>query len=165
MNKADSRLTPYDDWYSTCERSDATFAIYSPDLDPEYISVRLKIVPTSRQRVGEVAGPNSIGRFRGYNIGGWFLSSEAHVQSRDLRRHLDWLLAQLLPLAPEVLAIQELPGVKMRVNCIWWSAFASGGPTLWPEQMAGLASLNLECSFDISFHGVEDEDSKRNPEP
>ena len=36
----------------------------------------------------------------------------------------------------------------MSVNCIWWSR-GTGGPTIWPEQMAVLAKLNLELSFDI----------------
>jgi hypothetical protein len=43
----------------------------------------------------------------------------------------------------------------MRVNCVWWSAAGHGGPTLWPEQMAALAALNLECSFDVYFFGDE----------
>lgn len=48
----------------------------------------------------------------------------------------------------------------MSVDCIWWSASGGGGPTLWPEQMACMAALNLECSFDISFYGPDEATSE-----
>ena len=70
--------------------------------------------------------------------------------------HLVWLLKQLVPAKEQILALQEKAGITMGVNCIWWSAFGDGGPTLWPEQMRGLADLNLECSFDVAFFGEED---------
>ena len=45
----------------------------------------------------------------------------------------------------------------MTVNCIWYSRSGHGGPTLWPEDMADLARLNLECTFDVYFLS-DDED-------
>jgi len=81
----------------------------------------------------------------------WELSSAAHVQSLDIRRHLDWLLARLKPQARGLAEIQNIAGVRMTVNCPWYSRVGHGGPTLWPEQMLQLAELNLECSFDIYF--------------
>lgn len=147
-----SRMTPYDDEYATCERVRATLRVYGDDLDPAVATGRLKIVPTSSQEKGEVR-TNSLGRQRAIKIGAWFLSSEGSVRSKDLRRHLDWLLGHLLPRAEALRGLQEMEGVTMNVNCIWWSATGGGGPTLWPEQMRGLADLNLECSFDIAFYG------------
>jgi hypothetical protein len=49
-----------------------------------------------------------------------------------------------------------MQGVRMHVNCSWWSESDLGCFTLWPEQMAGLAALNLECSFNLSFYGPDE---------
>ena len=147
-----SRITPYDAEYATCERTLATLRIYGDDLDPAIVTERLGILSTSSQKKGETR-TNSLGRQRTIKIGGWFLSSEGNVQSKDLRHHLDWLLGQILPRADALRVLQEMDGITMNVNCIWWSAAGGGGPTLWPEQMRGLADMNLECSFDFSFYG------------
>ena len=61
------------------------------------------------------------------------------------------------------MALQEMEGVRMGVDCIWWSAYGDGGPTLWPEQMHLLADLNLECSFSVSFFGDDEEEKEGNP--
>jgi len=81
-----------------------------------------------------------------------------------LRRHLDWLLGQILPRADVLRELQETAGISMNVNCIWWSATGGGGPTLWPEQMRRLADLNLECSFDVSFYDDDDQRSEVDPD-
>jgi len=151
-----SRRTPYDDRYPTCERVLAKLRIYGVDLDPATVTEQLQIEPTESQKKGEVR-TNSLGRQRSPKIGGWFLSSEDKVASKDLRRHLDWLLQLLTPRADAICALQDTEGITMMVDCIWWSAHGDGGPTLWPEQMRALADLNLECSFDISFFGEDDE--------
>jgi len=155
-----SHITPMNDEYETCERTIAELRIYGDDLEPDFVTMHLGINPSRSQKRGEIRQSFGGGESQ-VKIGGWFLSSEQHVQSRDLRRHLDWLLAQLIPAKKEILALQEQKSIVMGVNCIWWSAFGDGGPTLWPEQMRLLADLNLECSFDISFFGEsEDTDGK-----
>ena len=157
MRQIDSRMTPINDDYPTCERTLATLRIYGDDLDPQSITRRLGLQPSDSQRRGEIkAGIR--GRQRTVKVGGWFLSSEDHVQSKDLRRHLDWLLDRLLPAKEEILELQEEDAIKMGVNCIWWSESGQGGPTLWPEQMQCLAGLNLECGFDVAFFGEDEED-------
>lgn len=88
----------------------------------------------------------------------WFLSSEQNVNSRDLRRHLDWLLARLAPAGEALRRLQQEQDVRMSVICIWWSAHGGGGPTLWPEQMKVMAELGLECGFEVAFFGNEDEE-------
>jgi hypothetical protein len=118
------------------------------------VTSHLGIEPTKSQKKGEVKR-SSRGFERTIKKGGWFLSSEDHVDSKDIRRHLDWLLARLLPVKDQLLSLQATEGIIMSVNCIWWSAFAEGGPTLWPEQMRLLADLNLECGFDIAFFGED----------
>lgn len=76
--------------------------------------------------------------------------------SRDLRHHLDWLLDALRSRSDALRELQAQDGIHMNVTCIWWSKYGGGGPVLWPKQMSGLSSLDLECLFDFQFYG-EDE--------
>lgn len=155
MKEIESRRTPYDDAYETCERTYVALMVYPGEIEPVLVTRRLGVEPTSVQSKGERI-ENSLGRQRVVPLNGWFLSSEGKVRSLDVRRHLDWLLEKLMPAEAALKELQMLPNVSMGVSCIWWSAGGQGGPTLWPEQMARMAQLNLECSFDISFFG-EDE--------
>lgn len=150
-----SRRTPYNDSYETCERTLAELRIYGNDLEPREVTERLGVEPTSSQRKDDSV-TSSLGRRRTFKAGGWFLSSEDRVQSKDLRRHLDWLLALIVPRAQALRSLQEVDGIRMNVTCIWWSAAGDGGPTLWPEQMRAMADLNLECVFEIAFYGDPD---------
>jgi len=149
-----SRRIPVNDDYQTCERTYAELRVYGNELDPKIITEILGVTPSSIQKKGEKR-TNSFGRTVVFKTGGWFLSSEGRVQSKDVRRHLDWLLEQLVPVKDQLSNIQETSGITMNVYCIWWST-GDGGPTLWPEQMRSLADLNLECAFDISFYGDEE---------
>lgn len=155
-SEANCGRTPYDDQYATCERTLATLCIYGPDLEPSEISGHLGIIPSRTQKMGEVF-TNSFGRQRTAKLGGWFLTSEGSVFSKDLRRHLDWLLNLLRPKKEALLSVQARSGVWMNVECVWWSKYGEGGPTLSHEQLQGLASLNLECGFEIAFFGDEEE--------
>ncbi|MEM9691339.1 MAG: hypothetical protein AAGA56_02245, partial [Myxococcota bacterium] len=56
------------------------------------------------------------------------------------------------PAKGKLLPLQLEEGVVMLVNCVWWSKTGDGGPTLWPSQMGRLASLNLECTFELAFY-------------
>jgi hypothetical protein len=146
-----SRRTPYDDEYGTCAETRVALLIYpSNNVPVAEITSRLKIEPTATSVAGEEKASQS-GRKRIAKSSRWELSSEGHVRSLDVRRHLDWLLARLTSREEILAELQNTAGVRMSVNCVWYSRVGHGGPTLWPEQMRGLAELNLECSFDIYF--------------
>lgn len=150
MTNVFSRRTPYDDDYGTCAETRAELLVYPGTLHPSEITNRLQIEPSEASAAGEEKTSTS-GRKRIATNSVWSLSSEGHVRSLDVRRHLDWLLARLAPRAESLIALQNIAGVRMSVNCGWYSRAGHGGPTLWPEQMQQLADLNLECSFDIYF--------------
>lgn len=152
----DAYLTPVDRDYGTCERTYAELRIYSGELKRDEMSAMLGVVPTFSIGVGEETPPNSLGRSIKGKINGWFLSSESAVASKDIRHHLDWLIETVRQHVKGLHELQERPGVRMSVNCIWWSKQGGGGPTLWPEQMRSLSELNLECSFDFAYYGEED---------
>ncbi len=149
--------TPYDDGYASCDRTVAKFLVYPGDVEPEAISKLMGITPTSMVRLGETVINPSNNRIRVGKLNGWFLSSEAEVQSLDLRRHLDWLLDILTPREQAIKQIQALPNVRMTVHCIWWGKALHGGPTLWPKQMRSLAELDLECGFEFADYSLSEE--------
>lgn len=149
-----SRGTPINSNYESCEECRASLLIYPENIHPDEVSRILQLEPTKKNIIGTKI-TNSHGRTREITILGWFLSSEKYVQSKDIREHLDWLLNKILPASDGLNKLQNIDGVTMGINCVWWSK-GSGGPTLWPEQMKAIADLNLECSFDFYFFGEEE---------
>jgi hypothetical protein len=150
MDLLSSRLTPIVDSYDTCEKTEATLCIYH--IHPEIITQKLGIIPSSSKIKGILNRmPN--GSERLWDMHNWLLSSEDDVSSKDLRKHLDWILDRIIPVSEQFLEFQQFPDVKMNMRCAWWSKYGDGGPTIWPEQMERMAKLNLECSLSILFFG------------
>ena len=137
--------------YPTCERTYATLRIYPESLDPTDVTARLGIEPSDWQRRDESRKPGG----RPANLHGWFLSSESVVESRDVRRHLDWLLSRIESQAVAIHALQS-EGCRMDVSCFWVSASGHGGPSVLPAQMGPLARLGLELWFDVYLGGDQD---------
>jgi hypothetical protein len=122
-------MDDYDDDYATCEEAYASFRIYHDALDLEGVTRDLCIQPTDTFE------------------GGWILGTEGAISSRDIRRHLDWLIAQLEP-RQQVIENLRAAGCQMDVFCYWrWTG--QGGPTISPRNMAGMGKLGLELGFDI----------------
>ncbi len=134
--------------YPTCEQTYATLRIYPERFDPAEVTARLGLKPSRWQRRGEAWAPGSCPA----KLHGWFLTSEGMVESRDVRRHLDWLLAQIGPRGDSIRTLQE-DGCAMDVSCFWMSRSGHGGPSVRPAQMWELARLNLELWFDVYFGG------------
>ena len=86
----------------------------------------------------------------------WFFSSKGKITSKDLRRHLDFILDHLVPKTDDLHKLQQFDS-KMCISCYWLSKYGHGGPTISPDQMRKLALLNLELWFDMYFLN-EDED-------
>lgn len=152
---SESRFTPLNALADACERTCAVLIVYSGDMHPSAITELLGQLPTRVVVAGEASLPNSLGRTRLGKLNAWFLSSEEYVSSRDVRHHLDWLLDRLMQKRETLRALQSKRFIKMYVSCPWWSRQGGGGPSLWPEQMQGLAELNLECSFSFSDYSSE----------
>jgi hypothetical protein len=148
--KFTSHCTPYNDNYPNCERTLASIHIYSGTIHPSEVTKLLEITPTHSTEVGGRLKSERTGQTRVAKKNAWFLSSEGIIQSKDLRRHLDWILDQIYPKHVALRKLQDTEGVQMRISCTWWSAVGDGGPVLWPSQMAKMAELNLECSFEFA---------------
>lgn len=85
-------MNSYDDDYAACVRTYSTLCIYPGEaISPEDITRRLKVEPTSVQHIGE-----SLGRAgRTIAIDGWFLTTKDLLDSKDCRRHIDWILDRI----------------------------------------------------------------------
>lgn len=143
----------YDDEYPTCAKTYATFRVYPGNMDPTSVSERLGIEPTRSLTKGELA-EGSFGSPKIASINAWFLGSRGEVESKDVRRHLDWLLDALTPKAEAIRALHKA-GCKMDIFCYWLSRSGHGGPIISPVQMARFAELNLALGFD--FYGPFEE--------
>ena len=117
--------------------------------DPNAISEQLGITPTHTQvrRPATLSKDNKPRRAR---PAAWFLETEDQVQSKDVRRHIDWLLNQLDGKSEAVQQLQAA-GCEMTISCFWVSALGHGGPMLSPEMMKRLADFGLGIDFDIYF--------------
>ncbi len=141
-------MTTYDDGFAACERTYATLRVVAGDLDPDEVTRTLGVEPDAVQRRGDPADRRGLRRVL---LNAWSLSTKGKVDSRDLRRHLDWLLERLGADAAGRLARLRAAGGRADVACDWVSATGSGGPILSPAQTRRLADLDLEVWFDVSF--------------
>jgi hypothetical protein len=80
----------YNDDYPTCKETYATLRIYHDELNPDDVSSRLRLVPSDSQKKGQILQAE-----REAPVGAWFLSSQDQVPSRDVSRHIVWIIDQL----------------------------------------------------------------------
>lgn len=80
--------------------------------------------------------------------GGWWVSTEGVLESKDARHHLDWILGKV---SGKEGAFRELIERGYLVDlCVRWdSRWGHGGPTVDPKQMRALADLGIELWFDV----------------
>jgi Domain of unknown function (DUF4279) len=152
MNTSNKHFfSEYDDAYPTCERTYATLCIYLPDqCNPGTITNILGIKPTRIQIKGEVHQ----GAVKQWPSA-WFLSSEGCIESKDVRRHVDWLIEHLASKEGIIHKLQAM-GSKISISCYWLSSKGNGGPALSPITMRRLAELEIEIWFDVYFDDITD---------
>ena len=150
----DTRTTPIDNSYPSCDRTCAELRIYPTAISAAAVSSLLGLLPSELGEQGEVR-QTSRGTTRTIKKTHWILSSEPCIVSKDLRVHLDWLLDLIEPKVDVLEELASMSGTKISIGCIWWSAMGHGGPTFWPEQLLRLGKLGVEVGFDIQFHDPE----------
>jgi len=147
----------YNDGYSTCKKCYVVLRIYSASISPQRITDALGVKPTQwaeKGRLNEFTNPKRAVISRQNN---WFLSSERVVASRDLRRHLDYIISTLADSKGGMQWLQSLPDTSMTLTCYWWSEHNEGGPVIWPSQMKALVDLDLELGFEYTFFDDDDD--------
>lgn len=160
-----SRRVPYKDDYGTCSSTFAVLVVRSQSIDVRRIGEMLGLEATEATSDGYWVSPIDL-----HPVGGlqrWALSSAGQVSSRDVRRHLDWLLDRIEPAGDALAALRQMDGVEVEILCPWISAHGQGGPTLWPEQMARLAALGLRCLLSVGFEqpAEDSHDASDGPAP
>ncbi len=133
----------YDDKYNACLDTYVTLRIFHDGKHPHELTGFLGISPTRIQVKGE---PFSKSRKIASN--GWFLSTHDITDSKDSRRHIDELMAQILPQKDKIKQLQE-EGAKIDLCCYWLSRACNGGPTLSKAQLLKLAELELDFWYDF----------------
>jgi len=144
--------TTYEDDYASCVETYATLRIFSDDSPPEEISAQLALEPTTSFKKGE---PFSARVQRPRPQHGWLLCTKGLVDSKDTRRHIDWLLDRVFPVASAFARVTK-DGTLSDVYSFWVSARGQGGPMLSPSQMQRLATLGVECMYDVYFRGNDE---------
>lgn len=134
----------YDDAYPTCLETYATLRVSSGHHDPAHLAARLPISGMTCR----------LSKRRGPPIAIWRLSTQDTVQSRDTRRHVDWLLDRIEPFAIALDALRS-GGAKADIFC-YFVNIGQGGPMLSPPQLQRLAALRLEIGWDV-YSGAEDD--------
>jgi len=137
--------TEYNDEYATCAETYVTLIVRSPAGDPDRVTELLALQPTKSHRSGEFNASGAIAR-----DSAWFLESRHAVDSRDVRRHVDWITSQF-PRHESVFDQLREEGWETIVSVFWVSATGHGGPALDVEQVEGLFRLKLPIWFDVYF--------------
>jgi len=132
----------YNDNYETCSKTYVTLRMYSDNLSPDELTEYFGIQPTKTQTKGQISKKNLIG------INGWFLTTKNIIDSKDSRRHIDYLTDKLLPVKDKLQSLIS-DGTKIDISCFWSSASGHGGPTLSKQQLTKLADLGIEIWFDF----------------
>jgi hypothetical protein len=135
----------YSDDYPSCEYTHATLRIIGDDLDPDEVSELIGLEPTEAHRKGD-PNPRTRSPHAPYPTGVWRMESGGQVASRDLRRHVDWLI-ELLDGREEALARLRDRGYVTNLHA-WWVGQEVCGPTLSPRQLEGMSRYGLVFTID-----------------
>ena len=141
----------YDDSYPTCSRTWVTLCIFLPDTtSADELTQKLGVQPSKIRVKGEFYN----GKIRNWPTA-WFLESAEKLESKDVRRHIDWVLEQVEH-KPEVFTQLQGDGAEIHLSCFWGAATGQGGPMLDPQILKRMALLNIGIAFDIYFEGDDE---------
>ena len=135
----------YNDNYETCSRTYVTLQIYCDEIEPKKLTKFLGLAPSETQTKGE---KHKLFKNKKIKYNGWFLSTKAELDSKDCRRHIDFLADQLLPIKSKLKTLID-EGSRIDISCYWESSSGHGGPILSNQQLAKLTELGLDFWFDI----------------
>ncbi len=134
----------YDDDYATCESTYVTLRIYCDFMTPDSLSEYLGIIPSSIQIKGQRSNlSDSL-----ITLNSWFLSSENIINSKDSRRHLDYILDIMLTIEEELKSLLD-EKTNIDLSCFWSSKDGHGGPLLSQQQSSKLAKFDIDFWYDL----------------
>jgi hypothetical protein len=119
------------------------------NMSPDDVSDILELPPTKKQKKGNIICRPSGRIVRTMEQGCWVLCTENQVKSGNMDVHLEWLLNRLMPAKDQILTLQKVPGLSMRVRCVWGSKECDTGADFTVEEIKKWAELNLGFSFEL----------------
>ena len=130
-----------------CVATRATLCFSDDDLDPDELTRRLGVAPTSAFRRGDTGHrPNAD---RPAVTGAWLLGTDEAGIAPALDAHLRALLDRIEPAAEEV---RRIAGEVERAEifCLWMTDYDAGaGPVVEPATLARIGRLGLALGFDF----------------
>ena len=120
---------------SCCERTCAMLLVSGDNIAADEFTRLFAAAPTEVARAGDCTG--------------WRLSSESHLQSTNLERHIHWILDQVAGKAGVIRHLKHERGCQIDLGC-WWkgrSHVDELGPLLTPETLRRVADLDLNLIF------------------
>jgi uncharacterized protein DUF4279 len=138
-------------YLSTIRRVHVEFDLSAHDLDPDKVSLALKIKPSRSARRGDERRNPRGTLLSPYKEGWWQLSSEGKVKSKDINKHFEYLLRRLLPHKETILSFAKDKTGETYFDVLWESTYlyAGSGPLLSSQSIKGMAELNASIGFDI----------------
>ena len=132
-----------------------SFEIFDFGNDPADLTKSLGIEPSSISRKGEekLVGPSERPARVKVVQNMWSLDSELDA-SEGVERHVDALLAKLMPHRQEIKKITEAASARFR--CTLLLEDPRPGISFSPEQSKQMADLNAVLDLDIYFTGKND---------
>jgi len=143
----------YEDDYPTCAATDALLRIFSEHVSPDEMTRVLGVAPTSSVRKGHLRNPREPRSESKTNC--WYLGSRDSVQSKDCRRHIDWIVERIYP-AKEALRQLREAGAEISICCTWESSENQGGPIMTPKQMGPLSELGIPVWWEFWCSGGDE---------
>lgn len=130
-----------------CVAARATLCFADDDLDPDDVTRRLGLAPTSGFRRGDT-GQRS-GSDRPAVTGVWLLGTDEGGTAPALDAHLRALLAVIEPVSDHVRDIAARVE-RAEVFCLWMTDYDAGaGPVVPPRTLARVGRLGLALGFDF----------------
>lgn len=132
--------------YPSCARTYATLCIYHRSLEPKEITAMLNLNPDRVVKKGELSAIGTI------PSNGWFVTTQAKTNSRDLRFHIALLMKKLMSRRKKLVSLHK-KGCELRLMCFWESASGNGGPCFDHVILQKMSTLPLDLDLDIWFAG------------
>jgi hypothetical protein len=130
-----------------CVAARATLCFAGDALDPDAVTHRLGIPPTSAFRRGETG--HAPGSDRPAVTGVWLLGTDEAGIAPALDAHLRALLDVIEPVSDEVVRIAA-EVERAEVFCLWMTDYDAGaGPVIPPRTLARIGRLDLALGFDF----------------
>lgn len=139
---------------SKVERVCVELRIYSGELDPAEVTMRLGLPASKSVRRGDSI-TNSLGRTRVHAKNGWFLASENVVASSRPEEHLAWLVGVLSPASHALAALLACPGVSAMIVCTIWTCTSGASVPIASATVRALGALGVDVH--VTFSSYEDE--------